>query len=446
MLNSVTLNLDFSEKTIGQAICALLNGSGGFIKINLPKELDEYPDKLVEKFRKDIEPTCIFYTSYPEKNIWLIEVPSLLDQPYGYKDEVFILDNNNEVIKASFSIFRSMFRSNSLSVERWERLPSMDLKVEDLDFSELEKVLAAQQLTDVPKTYQDIANSLYSWSLTKNGKLTNGADICLGKKPNIRLPQASIRIFSYETKVSDSYDVIKEISLPACQLIEATLEKILNTTELESYVFDDSATRKKEHIYPAMAVKEALVNAIAHRDYSKYSGGIQVHIDKFSLRITNTGNLPEGLNSKMLENPNMDIPSIIHNPNIANFLYEFDYMERSGRGSKKILQACQDMGIKVNWEANTSLHTVAVVFKLPTSELNMLSDNMQNIIIVLDGKMSRAEIQKALSIKDNEYFRKAFILPALEAKLIAMTLPDKPTSKNQQYFLTDKGQEFKRNL
>lgn len=445
MLNPVILNLDFSEEAIGQAICALLNGSGGFIKINLPEELEKSPNKLVEKFRKDIEPTCIFYTSFPDTNSWLIEVPSLLDQPYGYKDEVFIL-NSNQVMKASFSIFRSMFRNNSVAVERWERLPNIDLQVDDLDFSELDKVFTILELSHVPKTYKDIAQSLYGWSLTKNGKFTNGADICLGKKPNIRLPQASIRIFAYETKVSDVYDVIEEISLPACQLIEAALEKILGATQLNSYIFDDSATRKKENIYPPMAVKEALVNAIAHRDYSKYSGGIQVHIDKFSLRITNTGNLPEGLDSKMLEDPDLDIPSIIHNPNIANFLYEFDYMERSGRGSKKILKACQDIGVKVNWEVNKPLHTVTVVFKLSTSDINMLSDNMQNTIRVLDGMMSRAEIQQALSIKDNEYFRKAFILPALEANLIAMTLPDKPTSKNQQYFLTDKGKEFKRNL
>src|SRR5690606_34657328 len=103
MLTPVTLNLDFSEEGIGQAICALLNGSGGFIKINLPPELEEHPTRLVEKFRKDIEPTCIFYTSYPDENSWLIEVPSLLDQPYGYKDEVFILDKN-QIIKATFSI------------------------------------------------------------------------------------------------------------------------------------------------------------------------------------------------------------------------------------------------------------------------------------------------------------------------------------------------------
>ena len=117
MLNPVKLLLDFSEDTIGQAICALLNESGGFIEVKLPLELEIHPDQLVEKFRQNIEPTCIFYTNYTNNNNWMIEVPSLLDKPYGYKDEVFVLDKEN-VIKAPMSILRNMLKDNSLSIER----------------------------------------------------------------------------------------------------------------------------------------------------------------------------------------------------------------------------------------------------------------------------------------------------------------------------------------
>ncbi|MDQ9038765.1 ATP-binding protein [Acinetobacter seifertii] len=445
MLIPVTLNLAFSEEIIGQAICALLNGSGGFIEVKLPLELNEHPDQLVEKFRKHIEPTCIFYTSYKNKDLWVIEVPSLLDKPYGYKDEVFIL-NNSEVIKAPLTVLRNMLKENSLSVERWEKLPSIDLKFEDLDLVQLEKTQEVKNYHLKLMTYKDTANFLYDWGLTKNGKLTNGADICLGKKPNIRLPQASIRLVAYEDKTSDIYEVIEEISLPACELIEYTLDKILVATQLKAYKFEDSATRKFTSMYPTLAVREALVNAIAHRDYSKYSGGIQIHISKSSLKIENTGNLPEGMNPQMLQDPNTDVPSIIHNPNIANFLYEHNYMEKSGRGSKRIIKACQDENIKVSWTEDKSLHSVTILFQLPNAEVNKLSSTLKNLVKVIEGEMSRAEIQHALDLKDPEYFRKSYMLPALEAELIQMTLPDKPRSKNQQYFLTKKGLEVKRNL
>ncbi len=58
--------------------------------------------------------------------------------------------------------------------------------------------------------------------------------------------------------------------------------------------------------------------------------------------------------------------------------------------------------------------------------------------------MSRQALQEALGLKDGEHFRKAYLLPALEAGLIEMTIPDKPRSSKQKYRLTDKGQEVLR--
>lgn len=51
--------------------------------------------------------------------------------------------------------------------------------------------------------------------------------------------------------------------------------------------------------------------------------------------------------------------------------------------------------------------------------------------------MSRSELQEALSLKDRESFRERYIKPALEAGVIEMTIPDKPDSRLQQYWLRD---------
>lgn len=55
--------------------------------------------------------------------------------------------------------------------------------------------------------------------------------------------------------------------------------------------------------------------------------------------------------------------------------------------------------------------------------------------------MSRLELQQALGLKDDEHFRKAYLLPALAAGLAEMTLPDKPRSSRQKYRLTPLGIE-----
>ena len=52
---------------------------------------------------------------------------------------------------------------------------------------------------------------------------------------------------------------------------------------------------------------------------------------------------------------------------------------------------------------------------------------------------TRRQMQAALQLKDDDHVRVAYVLPALNAGLIEMTIPDKPTSRLQKYRLTDKG-------
>ena len=61
------------------------------------------------------------------------------------------------------------------------------------------------------------------------------------------------------------------------------------------------------------------------------------------------------------------------------------------------------------------------------------------LVRVLVGEMTRQQLQRALGLKDDEHFRKAYLQPALDAGLIEMTIPDKPRSSRQKYRLTAKG-------
>jgi Fic family protein len=63
------------------------------------------------------------------------------------------------------------------------------------------------------------------------------------------------------------------------------------------------------------------------------------------------------------------------------------------------------------------------------------------LLSVLAGEMTRQQLKEALGLKDDEHFRKTYLLPALEAGLIEMTIPDKPRSSKQGYRLTEKGRQ-----
>jgi len=63
------------------------------------------------------------------------------------------------------------------------------------------------------------------------------------------------------------------------------------------------------------------------------------------------------------------------------------------------------------------------------------------LLSVLGVEMTRNQLKEALGLRDDEHFRKAYLLPALETGLIEMTIPDKPRSSKQKYRLTDRGRQ-----
>ena len=64
-----------------------------------------------------------------------------------------------------------------------------------------------------------------------------------------------------------------------------------------------------------------------------------------------------------------------------------------------------------------------------------------SLLTVLDGEMTRQQLREALRLRDDEHFRPAYLIPALEAGLIEMTIPERPRSSRQRYRLTDKGRQ-----
>jgi ATP-dependent DNA helicase RecG len=109
-------------------------------------------------------------------------------------------------------------------------------------------------------------------------------------------------------------------------------------------------------------------------------------------------------------------------------------MEKAGRGSVLMVKQCQDAGLPApSWKSDPRLG-VTVVFQAPE-----VTPEVTKLIRLLSGEMLRRDLQAAMDLKDDEHFRKAYLIPALNAGLIAMTIPDKPNSSKQRYRLTALG-------
>ncbi|MDR1898331.1 MAG: transcriptional regulator, partial [Prevotellaceae bacterium] len=88
-------------------------------------------------------------------------------------------------------------------------------------------------------------------------------------------------------------------------------------------------------------IEEAIVNAVAHRDYDS-TGSVQVMLFADRLEIRNPGQLPPALTIEMLKHDHASYP---RNPLIAETLYYAKYIEKMGTGIQDMVRLCMDYGL-----------------------------------------------------------------------------------------------------
>jgi ATP-dependent DNA helicase RecG len=99
--------------------------------------------------------------------------------------------------------------------------------------------------------------------------------------------------------------------------------------------------REDEPLFPIAALREALVNAFCHRDYSRSGGAVSLGIYDDRLEIWSDGTLPFGLRPEDLKRDHASLP---RNPLIAEVFYRRGLIERWGRGTQKIVELCVRAG------------------------------------------------------------------------------------------------------
>lgn len=140
---------------------------------------------------------------------------------------------------------------------------------------------------------------------------------------------------------------------------------------------------------------------------------------------------------------------MLRNPDIAHALYLQGYMEKLGRGSVLIRQACEENGLAPPVWYSEGISGVTLTFFTPEVAPEVapeVTPEVEKLIVLVNGDIKRIELQHQLKLADAEHFRKHYLLPALEQGVLAMTIPEKPTSSNQRYRLTSQGKIVRKRL
>ncbi len=180
-------------------------------------------------------------------------------------------------------------------------------------------------------------------NLIEDHKITNAAILLFGKNPQRFFISSEIKCAHFH-----GYDVVKPI--PSYQvykgdvfeLITQAVNFVLSNIASSVGVRDSGAEVEVEYEIPIPAITEAIVNAVAHRDYTS-NGSIQVMLFKDRLEIWSPGHLPLGLTVAKLKEYHHSIPV---NPLIAEPMYLNGTIERMGTGTRDIVQKCLKAGLK----------------------------------------------------------------------------------------------------
>lgn len=201
--------------------------------------------------------------------------------------------------------------------------------------------------------------------------------------------------------------------------IENTIE-VLKLKYLRALISYDELYRKESYPVPLAALREAILNAVVHKDYSSATA-IQISVYPDKLMIWNPGYLPESWTLDKLISKHASCP---FNPDIANTFFRAGLIESWGRGIERIIDTCKQGNYPVpKWQLEPG--GLWVVFEFPKEHVRQFVDETGQdtvqaeawVLKVLQAcsssELTRSQIQEVTGIKHRETFQNNYLNPSL---------------------------------
>ncbi|MGX9247496.1 ATP-binding protein [Sphingobacterium multivorum] len=238
---------------------------------------------------------------------------------------------------------------------------------------------------------------LENLKLIENGYLKRAAILLFHPDPEKYMTGAYVKIGYFEGETDLIFQ--DEVHGNLFEQVERTID-LLFTKYIKALISYDGIHRNETYEYPKEAVREALLNAIAHKDYSGLTP-IQIRVYPDKLMIWNEGHLPENWTVSNLLKSHSSRP---YNPDIANAFFRSGYVESWGRGISKMTEQCLAEGLpEPSYLVEGS--DFWVVFKKDiynTEYLESLGLNSRQVKAVLftknKGKITNSDYQKLAGV------------------------------------------------
>lgn len=349
--------IEFKETT-GQKIpamktlCAFLNGNGGTVIFGVSRKGVLTGQLISDSTKKDLaaefvkfEPGFEFLVEYlsvdDEHQAIVVRVPSGKAKPYQYDGRAYrrVQSTTSAMSQAQYEALlgeRGGFRSP------WETETNDELDLESLDtelICETARMGVAYGRLDAMADVTNPRLLLRKFGLMKNRRICNGAAVLFGND-FADYPQCYLRMARFvgidKTEFVDSRNVQGNIFDLANEAVAFCFKHLNLSGKTRGRITRDEALE-----VPVDALREAIINALAHRDYSNPGGSAAVAIFDDRVEISNPGAFPPDF---PLETPETSDDSFPHNPVMARVLYLRKTIETWGRGINLIFSSCREEG------------------------------------------------------------------------------------------------------
>lgn len=325
------------------------------------------------------------------------------------------------------------------SYDAYRRRVRDDIRMAELaDVSQFDEERISSYIAAVKKNKPNTAKLtddkvLELMGVVRDGKPTLSGVLCFSMYPQAAFPQLCVTAVVIpgtqmgETGVDgERFIDNKRIEGTIGEMVEETM-RFIQRNMREKTIVSESGKRQDKTEYPVTAVREAVLNALMHRDYSIHTEGMPVRVLMYNdrLEIINEG----GLYGKLTIDSLGKVHADTRNQTLANILEIQKIAENRYSGIPTIRSEMARYNLP---EPVFETRRGFFIVTLKNNAAVRQNGNGGDLLTFLDKPRTREEIAAFLNVTWY-YAMKAHITPLLASGKVRMTMPDKPKSKNQLY-------------
>ena len=330
------------DKGLVEEICAFSNASGGRVFIGVDDngkiigiDIGNTARSRIQDTLRQIQPDLAVKLDV-FNNIILLTVPEGKEKPYSCSKGFFLRVGPNSQKLGRNEIIAFIQSEGRI---RFDELVKSEMTVpEYLDKKLLDKYLKLSGISNVLQPEDMLMNLDCGVKTEGKTSLTNAGVLFFSNEPMKYIPHAQVVCALYKgtekITVLDRKDLIGD-------LITVIDESILFLKKHLNLRYEIKEIRRKEILeIPEIAIREAIINAVCHRDYFEKGANVMVEIFDDRVEISNPGSLPHGMTLA-----DFGKRSMTRNPTIASLLHRIHYIEKMGTGINRMKEACKEAGI-----------------------------------------------------------------------------------------------------